>query len=99
MSGQEAGTMKSLPQGSAVPLAETRSLTSESWRFDWRMKHELAFLRRLGSWRRRENVADRGQLLRGYLEGLALRRQWVNLQREPLECEARLLLKQMEEAV
>ena len=49
--------------------------------------------------RARENVADRRQLLRGYLEGLALRRQWVNLQREPLECEARLLLKKMEAAV
>ncbi len=60
------------------------------------MKHEIAFLQRLGHWRPLENVADRAQLLRGYLEGLALRRRWINLQREPLECEARLLLEEIE---
>lgn len=92
MTGQEAATMKSSRRQPAVALSETRSLTSESWRFDWRMKHELDFLRGLGRWRH-ENVADRRRLLRGYLKGLSLRRRWAGLRREPLECEARLLLR------
>jgi hypothetical protein len=60
------------------------------------MKDELAFLRGLGHWRQRESVADRAQLLRGYLEGLALRRRWTGLECEPLECEARFLLGKLD---
>jgi hypothetical protein len=67
------------------------------WRYDWRMKDELAFLQRIGHWRALENVANRAQLLRGYLEGLRLRRRWINLQREPLEYEAKLLLQALED--
>lgn len=65
------------------------------WEHVWRMKDEFAFLRGLGHWRRLESVADRAHLLRGYLEGLALRRRWTDLQREPLECEARLMLEEL----
>ena len=63
--------------------------------FRWSMKDELTFLRGLGHWRELECAADRAQLLRGYLEGLALRRRWTDLQREPLECEATLLLEEL----
>ena len=79
----------------AVPLVDTQHHEPPvpyAWR--WTMRDELAFLRRLGSWRPRECVVDRAQLLRGYLEGLALRRRWTDLQHEPLECEARVLLEE-----
>ena len=62
----------------------------------WTTRDELAFIRGLGHWRRLQSVADRAQLLRGYLEGLALRKRWTDLQREPLECEARLMLRQLQ---
>jgi len=57
------------------------------------MKDEFIFLRGLGCWRALESVPDRAQLLRGYLEGLALRRRWTGLEREALEFEARTLLR------
>jgi len=84
----------------AVPLVDTEHHepvreVHGPWFLHWTMRDEFAFLRGLGSWRRRECVVDRAQLLRGYLEGLALRRRWTDLQHEPLECEARLLLKDL----
>ncbi len=73
------------PQASWVP-----------WPCRWGMNDELAFLRGLGHWRRLKYVPDRARLLRGYLEGLALRRRWTDLQLEALECEARFLLEELE---
>jgi len=75
-----------------VPLVEQEH---HVWPEGWHMKDEFAFLRGLGSWRPRESVSDRAQLFRGYLEGLALRRCWTGLECEALECEARLLLRQL----
>lgn len=63
------------------------------WPSTWRMADEFAFLRALGTWRPRHSVTDRAQVLRGYLAGLKLRKRWVGLECEALECEARLLLE------
>ena len=60
----------------------------------WHMKDELQFLRHLGEWRPHRSIVNRPALCRGYLAGLALRRRWVGLEHEALECEAKLLLKQ-----
>ena len=81
----------------AVPLVEPATVEFDPvpWGHAWRMKDELAFLRALGTWRPRETVVDRAQLLHGYLEGLTRRRRWTDLQREPLECEARLLMEEL----
>lgn len=87
--------------GVTSPGGEEPGIPAESgpylpWFCRWGMKDELAFLRGLGHWRQRESVADRAQLLRGYLEGLALRRRWTGLECEPLECEARFLLGKLD---
>jgi len=60
------------------------------------MRDEFAFLRGLGRWRLLGRGPDRALLLRGYLQGLALRRLWTGLQREALECEAKALLMELE---
>ena len=60
------------------------------------MRDEFAFLRGLGSWHPWESVPNRARLLRGYLEGLSLRRRWTGLEREALECEAKALLMELE---
>ncbi len=90
--------MKPARHRPAVPLMEPAPVrfARGPWDHAWGMRDEFSFLRGLGNWRRRESVADRAQLLRGYLEGLALRRRWTDLQREPLECEARLMLRDLE---
>jgi len=66
------------------------------WGEAWHMRDEFAFLRGLSSWRPHESVPDRAQLLRGYLKGLSLRRRWTGLEREALECEAKVLLRELE---
>ncbi len=92
--------MKPAHRQSATPLRQSKPIVLDRgpWKYVWRVKDELAFLRGLGHWRDIECVADRADLLRGYLQGLALRRRWTGLQREPLECEARLLLQELENA-
>jgi hypothetical protein len=86
--------MKPARHQPAVPLVDSTH-EEERFPYHWRMADEFAFLRHLGTWRPRHSVTDRAQVLRGYLEGLALRRRWVGLECEALECEARLLLEQL----
>ncbi len=81
----------------AVPLAEPGPSTYD-YTCAWRMRDEFSFLRGLGHWRTPESAEGRAQLLRGYLAGLALRRRWAGLEREPLECEAREELRRAEGA-
>jgi len=88
--------MKPARQQPAVPLVDSEHHEPPVWGCVWTTRDELAFIRGLGHWRRLQSVADRAQLLRGYLEGLALRKKWTDLQREPLECEARLMLRELQ---
>ena len=85
--------MKPAARQPGVPLVDQ---DHHVWGEAWHMRDEFAFLRGLGTWRPQESVPDRAQLLRGYLKGLALRRRWIGLQREALECEAKLLLREWE---
>ena len=62
----------------------------------WQMRDEFRFLRGLGTWRRKASIVDRAELLRGYLQGLALRKRWTGLECEALECEARFLLGELD---
>ncbi len=88
--------MKPARHQPAVPLLEEPHHEPVPYAWRWTMKDEFAFLHGLGRWRQRESVPDRAQLLRGYLDGLALRRRWTGLECEPLECEARLLREKLE---
>lgn len=80
----------------AVPLLEESYHEPVPYAWRWQMSDELRFLRGLGTWRRRESVVDRAQVLHGYLDGLNLRKRWTGLECEALECEARLLLEKVQ---
>lgn len=84
-------------QQSVMPLVASAPADERSvpFPFQWRMRDEFAFLRGLGTWRQRASVVDRAQLFRGYLQGLALRKRWIGLECEALECEARFLLEKV----